>query len=384
MVGGAALVLQAWEPVATLTGFASLPADTLAAGPPAGRFMRDGWRGDTVPLASQPVLGFSSIAPAGDGWWWALADNGFGTRLNSSDFLLRIYRVRPVWRERTGEVARVDVDPAMVQFADPDGRVPFRIVREGTTERLLTGGDFDPESLVVMSDGSFWIGDEFGPFLLHVDRHGRLLEPPVEAPRVRSPDHPLLAPADRGATSAATVGRSQGFEGLSRPPGSDRLLALLESGTAEDPPRTTRIIEYEITRRAWTGRTWTLALEQAAVAATELVCYRSDVCLVIERDDRQGSKALVKFVMAVGLPEAGGAAETGFVADLLGIADPQNLGGFGFDFKFPFKTPEAVWPLGDRTLVLVNDNNFPATGGRRDDTRDDSEFIRMRLASALP
>lgn len=383
-MGGAALLARTWEPVATLTGFASLPAETFAAGPPAGVFMRDGQRADAAPFASQPVLGFSSLAPAGEDWWWALADNGFGTRLNSSDVLLRIYRVRPVWRERSGETARVEVDPVAVQLADPDRRVPFRIVHEETRERPLTGADFDPESLVTTEDGSFWIGDEVGPFLLHVDRQGRLLEPPVEAPGVRSPDHPLLAPADRGAPSVATVGRSQGFEGLGHPPRSMRLLALLEAGMSGDSAGTTRILEYDAGRRAWTGRTWTLAFEDRVVAATELVCHRADVCLVIERDDRQGAAALVKFVMAVGLPEAGGTVETGFVADLLGIADPQNLGGFGFDFRFPFRTPEAVWPVDDRTLVLVNDNNFPATGGRGDHVRDDSEFIRVRLASALP
>jgi glycerophosphoryl diester phosphodiesterase len=373
-----------WEAVATLTGYAVLPADTLADGPPSGAFISGGRRNSTPRFASQPVGGFSSLAPARDGWWWALADNLFGTKLSSSDILLRIYRVRPVWLERPGERGRVEVASDIVQLSDPNHRVPFRTVNEASRDRLLTGADFDPESLVAMPDGTFWIGDEFGPFLLHVDATGRLLDAPVEAPGLRSPDHPLLPPADRGRTSEATVGRSRGFEGLSALPGTSTLLVLLEAGGGNDPPASTRILEFNPDNGNWTGRTWILPLTPGAVAATELVCYRAAACLVIERDDAQAERAMVKLVMAIGLPESGGEVEKGFVADLLGISDPQNLAGFGSGFRFPFMTPEAVWPLDERTLVLVNDNNFPGEGGRGKGVRDESEFIRIRLGTPLP
>ena len=58
--------------------------------------------------------------------------------------------------------------------------------------RLLTGFDFDPESVQIDRAGTFWIGDEFGPFVLHADRHGRLLEAPIAAPGIKSPQNPTL------------------------------------------------------------------------------------------------------------------------------------------------------------------------------------------------
>ena len=48
------------------------------------------------------------------------------------------------------------------------------IVNEGTRDRLLTGGDFDIESVRQDRRGDLWFGEEFGPYLLHTDRHGRL------------------------------------------------------------------------------------------------------------------------------------------------------------------------------------------------------------------
>jgi hypothetical protein len=41
---------------------------------------------------------------------------------------------------------------------------------------VLTGADFDVESIVRAADGTYWIGDEFGPFLLHFSATGTLLE----------------------------------------------------------------------------------------------------------------------------------------------------------------------------------------------------------------
>lgn len=49
----------------------------------------------TPRFAAQPVQGFSAIQPLGGGAFLVLADNGFGTRNNSPDHLLRAYTIRP-------------------------------------------------------------------------------------------------------------------------------------------------------------------------------------------------------------------------------------------------------------------------------------------------
>ena len=384
LVASLAVPVTAQAPRAELTGFATLPPDTFASGPPSGRFLSPAGRG--AGFASQPVQGFSSIRPerGRPGWWLVLCDNGYGSRANSADFLLRIYAVKPDWRTAAGGGGGVDVG-RMIQLSDPDWFVPFRLVREDTPERWLTGGDFDTESFVEAPDGTFWIGDEFGPYLLHVDASGRLLAPPFDANGLRSPEHASVPVPDAGAASAATVKRSRGFEGLAIDVDGSRLIALLESGPLGDAPDTTRLLEFDLAAQRFTGRSWTHRVSAPGANVTELVAYAPARYLAIERDNAAGREARVKRVLALRLAEPGTAAEAVLVAELLDIADPLNLSGLGPLFTFPFITPEAVWPDDARTLVLVNDNNFPGGGGRGPaGSKDASEFIRLTLPQPLP
>ena len=384
LMAGLAATALAQPPRVELTGFASLPPDTFAAGAAIRPF----------PVAyrarhrlREPARAGVLVHPAGPRPARLVAGavrQRLWHKANSADFLLRIYSVKPDWRSGAGGSGTVEVG-RMIQLSDPDHRVPFRLVREDTPDRWLTGGDFDPESFVETPDGTFWVGDEFGPFLLHADASGRLLAPPFDVEGLRSPDHPAVPVPDAGASSAATVKRSRGFEGLAIDADGSRLIALLESGPAGDAPATTRLLEFDLAAQRFTGRAWTYRVNSPGANVTELVAYAAGRYLAIERDNAAGRDARVKRVFALRLGEPGTAAEAVLVADLLDIADPRNLSGIGPDFRFPFITPEAVWPEDARTLVLVNDNNYPGGGGREPaGSKDASEFIRLRLPQPLP
>ncbi len=187
------------RPGPTLIGRAVLPADTIAGPPVSGQFMPPGnVNGITFPLAGQPVAGFSAIVEGSRrGEYLAMADNGFGSKANSPDFLIRAYAVRPFFKTARGGSGTVRVG-GFVSFRDPHRQIGFPIVNEATTDRLLTGADIDPESLQRGRRHDLWMGDEFGPWILHFDARGRLLDPPFAMPRgIVSPNNPLLdgAPA---------------------------------------------------------------------------------------------------------------------------------------------------------------------------------------------
>lgn len=177
--------METFQPV--LVGRAVLPAASRAPGPPSGAHLPAGAGG---PFSSQPVQGFSSLTALADGGFLAVADNGYGAPESSSDFLLRAYALSADFD--AGVLAAHEA----FTLRDPSRQVPWPIVNAFTTERLLTGADFDPESLEAAPDGTFWVGDEHGPFLLHVDATGALLEPPfpleLDGDTWRGPDAPQL------------------------------------------------------------------------------------------------------------------------------------------------------------------------------------------------
>jgi glycerophosphoryl diester phosphodiesterase len=367
--------------LSTLVGIAVLPAETFADGPPSGAWLRAESLGTPL-FSSQPVQGVSSLWPAGPDEWFALSDNGFGAKINSTDFLLRIYRLSVKWG--SGAQAGVVSPVAFIQLSDPDRKLPFPIGRDAAPDRRLTGADLDPESLVRMPDGTFWMGDEFGPFLLHFAADGRLLEAPYEIAGMRGPDHPHSPPADAGERSAATVRRSRGFEGLAHFAGD--LYAVIESGTGSDADAAL-IFEFNLDRHAFTGQRWRFPLADRDHALTELVSLApiAPECaarfLAVERDGGHGPAAKIKRVHELHL--AGNSVTSRVVIDLLDIANPQRLGSFPARFTFPYITTEAVWPITRDEVVLANDNNYPAGGGREGTVHDVTEFIRLRLASPL-
>jgi hypothetical protein len=379
----AAAASPAPAPHVELVGHAVLPAHTFAEGPPSGAFDSAGNRLPAPRFASQPVQGFSSLRAisAAPSVVRALSDNGYGGKWNSPDFRLRLHRLELAPARTTG--ARGTVTPRdWIELSDPDHHLPFLIANETVQGRPLTGWDLDPESLALMPDGTFWIGDEFGPWLVHVGADGRVLAPPVATPdlgaagnpgrdEVRSPQHPRVV----AGAARATVGGSRGFEGIDRCPDTGRIYALLEGPVDGDPKTHLRLHAFDPQAGRFTGEWWHYPLD-------------------VERDSRFGPEARYKRVHRVrlegnGRPPPGAAPAVlrkEVLVDLLDIADPRGLGGEGTiagRFRFPYVTIEAVLSVGADELLIVNDNNYPGTGGRSPTVADVSEFIWLRLGAPL-
>jgi glycerophosphoryl diester phosphodiesterase len=392
----------------TLKGIAIMPADTFADGPATGAKIDPASNlfGRTIPFEKHPVQGVSGAIPAGNGNYFILSDNGFGTKANSSDYLLRFYEVKldfPADKIGTVEVVR------FVQLADPDKLVPFPIVNNDTPDRLLTGADFDVESFRIAPDGTFWIGEEFGPFLLHFSAEGKLLDAPIPTPFpavlepfakglkfIQSPDNPdFVSLADQPARNAAANGRSsRGFEGMAINVAGDKLYTMLEGAMTIDPFGNRLLIqEFDIATKQYTGKYFFYPMNAVNYAIGELTAVNENEYLVIERDNNEGNAAAFKRIFKIDLSKAypdGSLAKTQ-VVDLMAIKDEAGLTkeaedtfGFGPEFKFPFVTIESVYPVDANTLLVVNDNNFPFSNGRRPGkASDDTEFILVTLPEAL-
>jgi hypothetical protein len=412
------------EPVsvtATLAAHAVLPAQTFVL-PPAdaplplfmsGRFANNereerpyaivsDQTGLGRPFPGQPVQGFSGIRHLGDDRYLLLTDNGFGSRANSADAILMFHFGRPDW-----ESGRLTIETT-VFLSDPDRVIPYPITTEHSEARYLTGADLDPEGIQPVGDG-YWIGDEFGPYLLRVDAEGRVthfVETEPGGLLVQSPDHhrlQLQAAPDEAAPTF-NLRRSRGYEGLALAADGTTLLGMLEgqlydheSGSYEtmgDRP-VVRILAFDTTGGGWSPEVRYYPLEDAAHAIGDFNLIDERRALVIERDWQQGDPrldmpepAVFKRVYLVDLEavdDDGVVSKLGFV-DLMAIADPDGIarqGTIDGVFTFPFVTIENVDIVDDRHIVVGNDNNFPFSVGRSPGRADDNELVLLEVEELL-
>jgi hypothetical protein len=419
---------------ATLSGHAVLPAQTMIAAPkdaPAdlqvsGKFTT-GQRVDKIgsveglsagrptgvflPFKGQPVQGHSGIKRMADGSYWVLTDNGAGSKANSPDFMLYLNRYSVDFK--SGQFKRLET----VFLHDPDRKVPFRIVHEGSKQRYLTGSDFDTESFQI-AGGALWIGDEFGPYLIKTDLKGKVLavfETQVDGKVVRSPDHPaVLTPPAPNVAVKFQVRRSKGFEGMASSPDGSKLYALLEgalwneaSNASEtlDGKQYLRVLEFDVKAEKWTGRHWKYVLEANDHAIGDFNMIDATTGLIIERDNGEGTadKAcpetqkrtdcfhdLAKFkrVYKIELTEANvntPVRKIGYI-DLMAIADPHKLARKPLTnavLTFPFFTIENVDIVDANHIVVGNDNNLPFSSSREPNKADDNELILLEVGEFL-
>jgi glycerophosphoryl diester phosphodiesterase len=219
-----------------LIGRAVLPARTFSQGPTSGTLLGDAPINHVkVPFVDkQPVQGFSGAVRNPDGTFWVMPDNGYGSIENSSDFDLRVYLVRPDYKTQSGGSGRPLV-MRHIELHDPNHQVPFTIVNEFSRERVLTGADFDIESIQAAPDGTFWIGDEFGPFLLHINDEGVVLENPIRLPdleqggELRSAQNPFSEEASMIRILNAIRARGDSF-GATKSPICSPDASLIDDG----------------------------------------------------------------------------------------------------------------------------------------------------------
>lgn len=373
-----------------------------SAGRPTGVFL---------PFKGQPLQGHSGIKHMADGSYWILTDNGAGSKANSPDFMLYLNQYKVDFK--TGEFKRLRT----VFLHDPDKKVPFRIVHEGSTKRYLTGSDLDTESFQ-FAGGAIWIGDEFGPFLVKADLNGKVLavfETQVDGKTVRSPDHPAVTtPGAPDQSVKFQVRRSKGYEGMAVSKDGSKLYALLEGAlwdeTAKAPEmldgkQYLRVLEFDVKAEKWTGRHWKYMMEANHHAIGDFNMIDETTGMVIERDNSEGTpdKAcpaglqrtdcfhdLPKFkrVYKIELTEGnvgGPLRKIGYI-DLMNMADPQKLARkplVNGVLSFPFFTIENVDVVDDSHIVVGNDNNLPFSSSRDPNKADDNELVLLEVREFL-
>ncbi|WP_227985011.1 esterase-like activity of phytase family protein [Nocardia spumae] len=146
-----------------------------------------------------------------------------------------------------------------------------------------TDHGLDPEGLAALADGTFWISDEYGPFLLHLDASGREIE--------------RLAPGSGLPRELSMRTPNQGMEGLTVTPDGRTLVGIIQSalrtpglGSAREVP-ITRIVTVDLRSRAVGEFVYPLEDPESTLSVSDITALDDHTFLVDERDGELAPKA---------------------------------------------------------------------------------------------
>ena len=142
---------------------------------------------------------------------------------------------------------RIDEDQValaeIVRLADGEGRaVPGCPIPDGLHHQCEPAYDFDgqpiapdptgmdTEGVAALSDGTFWLGEEYGPSLARVDGNGRIIRRLVPRGAAMARARPWIE--DSLPALAARRHLNRGFEGIAVSPSEDRLYVAFQSPLA--------------------------------------------------------------------------------------------------------------------------------------------------------
>ena len=358
------------------------------------------------------------------GTFYMLPDRGFNVT-GTSDYRARVNKLFITFTplddpaavpvaQRQNSVAATLTDTILLTDAagqsltglDPDG---IRRAANGFPDLPQASNgrvSIDSESLALLPDGGFFIGDEYGPYVYRFSPAGRLLAAirPPEAflPKRKGKDH--FASNNPGPGGRAPeppepeTGRAnnQGFEGLTlTPPGGKFLVAALQSATRQDggtspaTRRYSRLLYYDVAdrERPRLVREYVVPLplfesadgERRVAAQSELLALDETFFLLLCRDSGNGYGT-------------GGATSRYRSIDLLDTSRATNIAGSRYDGTVPVapngKLVDGVVPATLTRYIDINETaelqKFGLHNGEPNDRNNLSEkWEGMALAPAL-
>jgi hypothetical protein len=252
---------------------------------------------------------------------------------------------------------------------------------------------FDPEGISIAPDGTFWISDEYGPYILHFDQTGQQIGQ-LQAPdgfEIASPGPNLKTEMTKNKIGRVT---NRGAEGLTVTPGGRYVAFAMQSPLLQDGGQksvNSRIVIYDLQNISMPPRQFVYPFDNTKMGISEILAVDETRFLVNERDPNAGNEGrkllyLIDILQSEkpteltqagyvgtsgktlpesGLPEGVIALKKTLFADIgkiLNKAQEEGKGAFANARGLPDKIEGYAWgpdlPNGDHLLLACNDNDF--------------------------
>lgn len=236
-------------------------------------------------------------------------------------------------------------------------------------------------------DDTFWISDEYGPYLVQVKRDGTLIQrlaPKGISAELNTPELPLK---DVLPASYLTRRQNRGAEAVGITPDGKWMFMAMQSPLRNpdknvDNSRTLRILKLDLATLQPVAEYAYIAddakqfkdLKQGDIVISDLNVINENTLLIDERDKNAGDKAQLKKIYLIDLSKAtnilgqyddstkaGKTLEQLTVAELTkaGITVPTKKTILdAVEFKYPNEKIEGISLVNGNKLVIVNDNDF--------------------------
>jgi hypothetical protein len=263
-----------------------------------------------------------------------------------------------------------------------------------STNPAIENHRLDCEAIRVAPDGTIWISDEYGPYILHFNKQGQQigslpLPPGFQAP---NPGATAVIEAANNTTGRTT---NRGMEGLALSPDGTTLVGMMQSSLTQDGGLNginDRVLVYDLTNPTAPPKQYVYQLDGLATPISELVAINSHQFLVDERDGVAGAAGIKKLYLfdinqatpptdltttafsgstatnglpATGLPAGVVALKKTLFADIgqiLNAASPSPFSAVNGTNGLPDKIEGYAWgpdlPDGRHLLLATNDNDF--------------------------
>jgi hypothetical protein len=263
-----------------------------------------------------------------------------------------------------------------------------------STNPAVENHRLDSEAIRVAPDGTVWITDEYGPYILHFNRQGQEIGSlPLPAGFQISNPGPTATYEAANNTTGRTTNR--GMEGLAISPDGTTLVGMMQSPLTQDAGLTgvnDRVLVYDLSNPSAAPRQYLYQLDSTATPISELLAINNHQFLVDERDGTAGAKGIKKLyefdlnqaapptnlvnsaysgtTAANGLPATGTPPgvtplqKTLFadIGAILNAATPSPFSAVNGTNGLPDKIEGYAWgpdlPDGRHLLLATNDNDF--------------------------
>ncbi len=436
-----------------LLGTASIDADTFVDGPTSGQFISGGdytrateTYSFSLPFENkQPLQGISAIIDGPvEGTYYIMQDNGFGGRSSSPDALLHVYAVKINWTNntvtpvnfKTGEELSGFSSESYIRLSDPYDSLTYETVCEMTNypttttadnstvavdqdiidNHWLTGYDLDIESMRQDSEGNFWFGEEFGPFLIKTNSEGAVIKHEIRIPNNTGlGDNDYIETSNTPYTTTnANLGGSGGIEGMALNTSKTKLYTIFEKNLSVDDSTRRRFINvFDLNTEAFESATYQYRVDtqyyhnasgdltEENLTINDFTAINDTLFMVMEKDRGAGdyrtgnfsydydSRVAVRkkciYKVNINSTDNYGFLNKTLVANLVDIEDTNSLGGdntINDVYTFPMECVEAIHLISDTSLIVANDNNYPGGSPSRLTTQpDDNEFACIQFTT---